>query len=218
MNNLTTIYLVRHAESFDNIGQYKVKSDEFESKLTNNGIKQAKDLTKEFRNTKIDAIYSSDLNRTKQTAEFIAKNKNLNLALTNQIRERNFWHYLMTLSGKSEQELRKDIQKDLSNLSEKEILEYKHTNEMESVEEAAIRLINYLKEILVIHKNQTIMIVSHGNIIRCFLNYIGHAKFHHLPSGSIENTGYVVIETDGNYFKIANTHKVNIQRKGIRTF
>jgi 2,3-bisphosphoglycerate-dependent phosphoglycerate mutase len=69
----TTYYLIRHAE--------KDRSDPANKnpELTSEGIERAKHWTKYFENIKIDEIYSTDYNRTMQTVENMASEKQLTI-------------------------------------------------------------------------------------------------------------------------------------------
>ncbi len=64
------IYLIRHGESVANKGGLSQTS---ETLLSEQGIKQAKDVAKRLTRLKIDLIYSSTHLRAKQTAEIISK-------------------------------------------------------------------------------------------------------------------------------------------------
>lgn len=73
--NTTTIYLVRHAE--------KVTTDPANKNplLTEQGQKRAKDLAKKLKKQKIVAIYSTDFQRTKLTAQPLADKKQLTVKI-----------------------------------------------------------------------------------------------------------------------------------------
>lgn len=58
------IYIIRHAEK---------ESEGENPHLTKNGIKQAKALAKRLKKKKFDEFYCSDMNRTKETSEIVAK-------------------------------------------------------------------------------------------------------------------------------------------------
>ena len=68
----TTIILVRHAETFEGGS---------ERMLNEVGKKRALKLKETLQNVQLDAIYSTDLNRTKQTAHPIAIAKGLDIKL-----------------------------------------------------------------------------------------------------------------------------------------
>ncbi len=83
------IYLIRHGESVGNkIGIHQGQKNDFP--LSKLGKKQASFLRKRFEGLKVDAVYSSDLIRAKETAEFISKPRNLITITDKKLRER-FW-------------------------------------------------------------------------------------------------------------------------------
>ena len=69
----TTYYLIRHAE--------KDRSDKTNRNpnLNENGFKRAENWKKYFKDIDLDAIYSTNYNRTQQTAAPTAKSKNLEI-------------------------------------------------------------------------------------------------------------------------------------------
>ncbi|AUC84216.1 phosphoglycerate mutase [Polaribacter sp. ALD11] len=72
-NETTTYYLIRHAE--------KDRTDETNRNpdLNENGLKRAENWAKYFDKIDIDAVYSTDYNRTQQTAKPTAESKELNI-------------------------------------------------------------------------------------------------------------------------------------------
>lgn len=65
------LILVRHGETEEN--RKGILQGHMDNQLTEKGIEQAKTLAESLENEKIDAIYSSDLARAKNTAKEIAK-------------------------------------------------------------------------------------------------------------------------------------------------
>jgi 2,3-bisphosphoglycerate-dependent phosphoglycerate mutase len=78
----------------------------------------------------------------------------------------------------------------------------------ESEAEAGFRLFTSLQEIVHTYREQTILVVSHGAILRGMLMILGFANAPELPPGSVANTGYVVLETDGEQWSIADTNGI----------
>jgi broad specificity phosphatase PhoE len=78
----------------------------------------------------------------------------------------------------------------------------------ESEAEAGFRLFASLQEIAHMYREQTILVVSHGAILRGMLMMLGFANAPELPPGSVANTGYVVLETDGEQWSIADTQGI----------
>ena len=68
---MTKIYLIRHAEAEGNL--YRRAQGQFNSNLTALGRTQLKALAERFRDVRLDALWSSDLNRTQSTAAAIRK-------------------------------------------------------------------------------------------------------------------------------------------------
>ena len=92
------------------------------------------------------------------------------------------------------------------------------TSNMESAEEGALRLFKFILGAEAKYHGKTILIVSHGNIMRSLLTYLGWVKYNELPSGSIKNTGYFILQGDGNSFKVTQTSGINRQTGKFRTF
>ena len=72
---MTTIYLIRHAEAEGNL--YRRVHGWYDSLITENGCRQIAALEERFRDVPIDAVWSSDLFRTRTTARAVYRSKNL---------------------------------------------------------------------------------------------------------------------------------------------
>ena len=82
---MTTIYLIRHAEAEGNL--YRRVHGWYDSLITDNGYRQIAALEKRFRGISIDAVYSSDLFRTRTTARAVYVPKGLELHTDPGLRE-----------------------------------------------------------------------------------------------------------------------------------
>lgn len=71
----TTYYFIRHAEKL------RVDITDKDPKLNYEGVKRADAWKEVFTNVKLDAVYSTDYNRTKLTAKPTAESKNLPIFL-----------------------------------------------------------------------------------------------------------------------------------------
>ena len=75
---MTTIYLVRHAEAEGNL--YRIAHGHYNSCITDDrGCRQIRALAERFRDVPVDAVYASDLIRTRTTAQSIYLPKGLQL-------------------------------------------------------------------------------------------------------------------------------------------
>ena len=82
---MTTIYLIRHAEAEGNL--YRIAQGQHESSLTDRGWRQGKALEHRFAGVHIDAVYASDLYRTRATATAIYRAHGLPLHRCPGLRE-----------------------------------------------------------------------------------------------------------------------------------
>ena len=82
---MTTIYLIRHAEAEGNL--YRRVHGWYDSLITDNGYRQIAALANRFQNIPIDAVYASDLFRTKTTAGAVCQPKGLPLRTRPDLRE-----------------------------------------------------------------------------------------------------------------------------------
>ena len=82
---MTRIYLIRHAEAEGNL--YRIAQGQHESNLTDRGRRQVKALERRFADVHIDAVYASDLYRTRATAAAVYKPKGLPLHRCPGLRE-----------------------------------------------------------------------------------------------------------------------------------
>lgn len=224
MSNLTTIYVVRHGESFFNASdnlEWFDRDGEEGSPLNPTGKRQAKKLANKLRNTDLAAVFSSNLARARETAQIVALEKKLAVETTHLIRERSVYNYLHKLNKLEKgavEKLNEEIRNDLIKLDEKSRMKYKHTPIMESTEEGALRLLTFIREAAAAYSGKKIMVVCHGNIMRCLLKFLGWARFDDLPSGTIINTGYFVLESDGTDFFVKETYGITKKKGVIKDF
>lgn len=85
---MTKIYLVRHGETIDNAKQ--ILQGQTPGKLNEKGIDQAYKVAIQMKNMKIDAFVSSDLCRSIETCEIIARLHGMQVRTTPLLRERDW--------------------------------------------------------------------------------------------------------------------------------
>ena len=88
------LYFVRHGETDVNSGLQKANTSQFDEPLNAAGIAQAEQLAEHLRDTTFDAIISSPLQRTMQTAKIINKFHNLDVKIDDVWRELKTNNYL----------------------------------------------------------------------------------------------------------------------------
>jgi len=155
------LFLVRHACSDISANRWQTP----DSKIGNVGKKQAEILSERSRFSQLAKIFSSDWNRSKETAEIISKRLKVKTESLNYIHER-------VQSPEIYGSLRE------SRISKKYINGYRDNNENlswkfepreESIKEVlkrASRLSNFL---IKNYKEECTLVVSHDMFIRCFI-------------------------------------------------
>lgn len=194
-NNLTTFYLVRHGQTDWN--SKHILQGQSDIPLNEKGEEQAKELAQILHDINFDLAFSSDLLRAKRTAEIIVLEKNLMVETTKALRERDFG----TLEGQPVAALLAHIAL-LQKLSFQDRQKYKLSDNTESDEEVTTRLLTFLRETAVTHGGKTILVGTHGGILRMILIHTGYLTYEQSDSMFVTNGGYVKLDTDGVDFFI----------------
>lgn len=194
------LYIVRHGQAQANVD--KIVAGITDTPLTELGVTQACSRAEEFANIKFEAVFSSNLSRARRTAEIIAIDKKLLVNTTELLREKNFGVY----EGKHEKfffEENRLMFEKLEKLSEEEKRKFKVYPSLESEEEMMARFLLKLRELAVTYKGKNVLVVSHGSIMRTFLIHLFGPR-QDFPWGSLANTAYIVVESDGVDFFLKN--------------
>ena len=85
---MTTLYLVRHGETVDNVNQ--IMQGQTQGQLTEKGIRQAEEVRDSMASETFTAIIASDLKRSVDTARIIAEPHFLEVVQTPLLRERDW--------------------------------------------------------------------------------------------------------------------------------
>lgn len=189
MNNLTTFYIFRHGQTEYNV-QQRIQGH-VDSPLTEEGIMKIKEVAEQFKDVHFDLAFSSDLLRAKRTAEIIKAERNLEIKTTEILRERYFGKY----EGATF-----DAVKAYDNLKDKleDQERYVFTDgEVESDEQIVTRLTTFIRETAITHPGKSILVATHGSLIRVFLIRLGYGTYKSLDHGAISNVAWLKLETDG---------------------
>lgn len=151
MDKPTQIYFMRHGEVHNPKKILYGRLPRFT--ITNDAIKKIIESVVFFNSQKIDQIYSSPLLRTRVTAKIIADTIGVKVRYSRQIIEVN-----IIFQGKSLDDYKNNIQPDL--YSDKYI-----KMGQESIEEITARMKKFVNYLLIKHKGEKILVVSHGDPI-----------------------------------------------------
>lgn len=191
--NYCTIYLTRHGETEWN--EKKLIQGHTDIPLNTKGKEQAKLLGKQLKDINFDVVFSSDLLRAANSAEIIIKEKEMTVIKIKSLRERFFGRF----EGKSLDEMRKAFGEVM--LVTKEKQKKLKIYDVENDEEIITRLIPFMKKTAKQYIGKKILMVTHGGLLRAFLSYVNY-EVPEYSDRPMKNTGYLIIESDGNKFEI----------------
>ncbi|MFX0548505.1 histidine phosphatase family protein [Hathewaya histolytica] len=161
---MNKIYFVRHAKP-----DYSIHDDLIRP-LTDQGIKDSKELINFFKDKEINKIYSSPYKRAIDTIKEIAKIYALEIEIVDGFKERKISNCWI---------------EDFSNYSRKQWSDFSYKLEDgESLKEVQDRNIKVLNEILENNDSQNIVIGTHGTalstIIKFYDNTFNYDKFNEI--------------------------------------
>jgi broad specificity phosphatase PhoE len=178
----TTFYFVRHGQSEGNAA--RIFTGQTDSPLTERGRQQAVAVADELANVKFDRIVSSDLSRTRDTAEVIAKRHGMAVEVLPELREIDVGER----TGKDFDETAA-----LPGWNEDGFVAWPGG---ESLDEVLGRTLGAVERLTRESPGKTILIVGHGGVNRILLShFLGILpKLDRTPGG---NTNISVVHTDG---------------------
>lgn len=204
-NKFCTIYLVRHGETEGNLK--KMYIGHIDSPLTDNGILDLKKFAQELKDIHFDAVFSSDLLRAKRSAQILLLERKLEIITAKNLREK----YFGALEGKTADEFKKQFSvliQAYERLSDKEKKTFKYVSDMETDEQAVSRVLTFLREIATAYLGKTVLVVSHGSIMRSLLIHLGFGNYKELYPGKIKNGAYIKLLSEGIEFFIKETVRI----------
>ena len=165
----TRLYIVRHTETVGNIEKRLTGWQDYE--ITKKGKVLIEQITKKFKNIKIDVIYSSSSKRAVTTVESIAKQKKLQIIQDDRLKEMYFGIYD---GWKWEDVNRVAPQIRRFQIETNEIMQIP---EQETTLEVANRMYEAIEEIARCNMEKNVLISSHGVSIEAFLRKVTGEPF-----------------------------------------
>ena len=162
----TRIYLIRHGQTAWNKelrcqGHTDVPLDEA-------GRRQARELAERLRTLPLQAVYSSDLQRARETAELLAAPHGLNVVTTPFLRERNMGRWTgLTWTDRERGWPELCVRWDHGDRDMPEDLA------MEPYGALTERLVAAIREVAEKRPGADVAIVTHGGFIAALLDYLG---------------------------------------------
>jgi broad specificity phosphatase PhoE len=171
----TEIFLIRHGETVWNTK--KLIQGQLDSPLTDNGIHQSNLLSHRIKKINPDIIYTSDLKRAIDTANIINQHINKDIIKISGVRERH-WGVFQGADWPKVKKFFPTQYKYYKNDSKN----YTIPNG-ESYNQVTKRTMDSLIDIIKNHRNQKIVVVTHGGVISPLIRnllsipYKTHKKF-----------------------------------------
>ena len=184
----TTILLIRHGETdWNAAGRWQGHSD---IPLNDNGRRQSQALAQRLAAWPIQALYTSDLKRAKETADIIAHSHEITPVLDAALRER-YGGFFQGLTG---EEIRSTYAAQWKMLIEGHDLEG-----IESNTAAQERIWHAFEKITATHQGEMIAFVSHGATLGLLIaKALGFTLAQRPRFTMRQNTGLSIIELDDN--------------------
>lgn len=157
------LYLIRHGETEYNKNKYYYGRDDVA--INEIGIIQCEKISKILEKIDFKTVYISEMKRTQQTAQIILKNRKYKIIKDSRINERNFGVF----EGKNYNKIKELYPQEWKNWCE----DWKNAAppEGESYVQFYSKIKDFMDDILKI-KDDNVLIVSHGGVIRCIYCYI----------------------------------------------
>lgn len=188
---MTTLYLIRHAEADGNV--YRRIHGQYDGFVTPRGYKQIQYLARRFYDVNIDAVYSSDLFRTRETARAISEPHGLSPVLCRSLREISFGAWEDMTWGDA-----------VVNHPEEYAIWEKTPHKFklpdgESYLDIYSRSKAALDKIVSDHPNQSVAVITHGTLIRALLCMFEYGSMDKVCNISwCDNTSVAKIIADEN--------------------
>ena len=142
---MVTIIFEAHGTTFDN--EKDLKSDWFDDDLSELGIKQSIELGERYRDDLFDAIFCSDLKRAVSTAELAFHDRGFMIIRDQRLRECNYGDLNRRPGVEVDPVKVLHIEKPFPN--------------GESYEQTAVRMKNFLNNLLINYEGKRVMIIGH---------------------------------------------------------
>ncbi len=208
---MTQIYLIRHGEAEGNI--YRRAQGQYDGAISAKGLRQIDALAERFRDVPVDALYSSDLARTRATAGAITKYHALPLRLEPRLREIFLGPWEDVPFGDL---LYRDPVRMHAFNDDPAAWKLEGAETFPALTE---RIRGVVLELAARHDGQTVVCVSHGMAIRSLVADVmgvSSGEMHRVPHG--DNTAVTLLEADGGTLRLVYANDASHLPPELSTF
>ena len=162
---MTRAIFIRHGETFWN--KEGREMGHLDSPLSELGERQAEAIAKRLKQVPFSCLYSSDLGRAIQTSTSISEACNIEIKFDIELRERNMGIF----QGYTRSEMKQSFPAEWSHYNSESKFDYV-IPEGESQRQRLERSIRVMNRLADLHSDETIVVVSHGGILRGFFEHV----------------------------------------------
>jgi probable phosphoglycerate mutase len=195
---VTEILLIRHGETAWNA--VKRLQGHLDIPLNEEGERQAAALGLALREESLDAIFSSDLQRARQTANAIATPRGMEVRLDRGLRERCYGAFEGMLYAEISQRYPEAYAAWQARDIDARFPEGVHV--AETLREFSQRVVNTITRIVTENKYRRVAMVAHGGVLECAYRAAQGLGFAHARDFDIFNASVNRFTWDGTALKI----------------
>lgn len=163
---MTIIVLMRHGEN-EWVKKHRLAGWIPDVHLNKKGKQQAKEAAQRLRVLPVKALYSSPVTRCVETAQYVAKALNLEIKQLDDLGEVRYGAW----EGKKIKRLAK---KPLWHTVQHYPSRMRFPGDGEALREVQFRMVQALEQLALLHKDETLVVVSHADAIKLVLaHYLG---------------------------------------------
>ncbi len=192
------IYIIRHGETDYNL--VRRIQGWLDVPLNDTGHKQAKEAAKKLASHKVHALYSSDLVRAKETANYVSETLSIEIKHTPALRETDMGIFAGWAWEKEPDEEKDKLWEEFEHARDNHILDW-NAHQGETIGEMLERISGFLSELPTRHPDESVVIVTHGGTINRILEFYGLKEstegFRAVGNGSI-----FVLTKDGSTYTL----------------
>ncbi|MEK9178223.1 MAG: histidine phosphatase family protein [Patescibacteria group bacterium] len=190
------IYIIRHGQTTSDVeNRY---GGAYDDHLSEEGVRQAKELAEKISSFGIQKLFSSSLTRAKESAKILNEKLNVEVEATPNIRERNLY-------GKLSGMVRSEAKEKFPELVE-QLRDYRNTIEgAESYEDSKKRMIDAFEKIAASNQ-EAVAVVTHGGPIKTIFR-----EFLCKEIENVSDCGFAELEVSNGNVELIRTEGIEFK-------
>ncbi len=183
---MTELWLVRHGQTdWNREGRFQGSVD---IALNENGLGQAREIAERLKEVKFQAIYSSPLQRARQTAQMIAEKNGKKVHFDSRLSEISMGEW----EGMLYQDICREYPEEINERRVNPL--YARAPGGETAVQVAERMKQAVDEIVLKHPHGPVLIVSHGLALSALVCLVRGGSLENVYNAVLENAAPVVVQ------------------------